>query len=385
MPPRSHSPRKISPSEIHFTLADKTTKIIVNKRTFARKTITRKAKAPRPTLAPQWNITTGTKITNYTPHTITVDTQLRQNTLIRKNDIAIATETKPRLIHMVACKTVGDYKRNQEKIRKFCLEEARNNAARKQQSNQGPSSQSTWTHDKVKKIAQSNQQQQQQTSKRKAAATTLPPRTPRTTKRRFSATKSPSQASFNTLAQQAALNYPTETSKAKRTTPKKVVHLFDNLVENTKTVVNNMERDFGATSPIKIAASSTANIFSDLNATSQQEPQHITSDDEQQSECPISIIPAPAKKASEVTEQVQSDPSSNTVEVEELVQTDPKICDNQNTSPVAVGSHPKVIFLESPNGGNKSQHQITNPQDDPSTNNTAQSVTNYEQDYSPAN
>ena len=29
MPPRSHSPRKISPSEIHFTLGDKTTKIIV--------------------------------------------------------------------------------------------------------------------------------------------------------------------------------------------------------------------------------------------------------------------------------------------------------------------------------------------------------------------
>ena len=148
-----------------------------------------------------------------------------------------------------------------------------------------------------------------------------------------------------------------------------------------------MERDSGATTPIKIAASSTANIFSDLNATSQQEPQNITSDDEQQSECPISIIPAPAKKAPEVAEQVQSDPSSNTMEVEELVQTDPKICDNQNTSPVlvAVGSHPKVIFLEFPNGDNKSQHQITDPQEDPFTNNTAQSVTNYEQDYSPAN
>ena len=30
---------------------------------------------------------------------------------------------------MVACKTVGEYKRNHEKIRNFCLEEARNNAA----------------------------------------------------------------------------------------------------------------------------------------------------------------------------------------------------------------------------------------------------------------
>ena len=26
---------------------------------------------------------------------------------------------------MVACKTVGEYKRNQEKIRKFCLDEAK--------------------------------------------------------------------------------------------------------------------------------------------------------------------------------------------------------------------------------------------------------------------
>ena len=62
------------------------------------------------------------------PHTITIDTLLRENTVIRKNDIAIASETKPiiepkpRLIHMVACKTVEEYKRNQEKIRKFCLE-----------------------------------------------------------------------------------------------------------------------------------------------------------------------------------------------------------------------------------------------------------------------
>ena len=48
-----------------------------------------------------------------------------------KNDIAIATETKPipepipRLIHMVACRTEKEYKKNQEKIRKFFLEDAR--------------------------------------------------------------------------------------------------------------------------------------------------------------------------------------------------------------------------------------------------------------------
>ena len=34
-------------------------------------------------------------------------------------------EAKPRLIHMVACKTIGEYRRNQEKIKKFCLEETK--------------------------------------------------------------------------------------------------------------------------------------------------------------------------------------------------------------------------------------------------------------------
>ena len=131
------SPSKISPSEIHFSIGDKTTKIIYNKKNVARKSIARKTKEPRNTLAPQWTIIPDGTITNYTPHTITIDTPLRKNTVIRKNDIAIATETKPipekpRLIHMVACKTVGEYKRNQENIRKFCLDEAKKQKAANQ-------------------------------------------------------------------------------------------------------------------------------------------------------------------------------------------------------------------------------------------------------------
>ena len=43
---------------------------------------------------------------------------------------------------MVACKTVGEYKRNQEKIRKFCLEEkaeqARQQEARVKQARSTP-------------------------------------------------------------------------------------------------------------------------------------------------------------------------------------------------------------------------------------------------------
>ena len=128
------SPSKISPSEIHFSIGDKTTKIIYNKRNVARKSIARKTKEPRNTLAPQWNIIQDGTIKNCTPHTLTIDTPLRKNTVIRKNDIAIATETKPlpetkpRLIHMVECKTIGEYRRNQEKIKKFFLEEAKQNA-----------------------------------------------------------------------------------------------------------------------------------------------------------------------------------------------------------------------------------------------------------------
>ena len=127
----SKSPSKISPSELHFSMGDKTTKIIYNKRNKARKSIARKTKEPINTLAPQWNIIQDGTITNYTPHTITIDTPLRKNTVIRKKNIAIAKETKPlpetkpRLIHMVACKTISEYRRNQEKIKKIWLEEAK--------------------------------------------------------------------------------------------------------------------------------------------------------------------------------------------------------------------------------------------------------------------
>ena len=91
----TRSQSKIAPSELHFSIGDKTTKIIYNKRNVARESIARKTKEPRNTLAPQWNIISDGKITNYIPDTITIDTPLRKTTVIRKNDIAIATETKP--------------------------------------------------------------------------------------------------------------------------------------------------------------------------------------------------------------------------------------------------------------------------------------------------
>ena len=88
-------------------------------------------------MEPLWNIIPDGTITDYTPTTISIDTRI-DNTRIRKNDLAIATETsqkpkpppqtqepKPRLMHLVACKTVREYNRKKEKFRKFCLEEKR--------------------------------------------------------------------------------------------------------------------------------------------------------------------------------------------------------------------------------------------------------------------
>ena len=124
LPPRKKdSPSKIYPPEIHFTIGDKA-KVIKSRKNVARKSLA-KTKEPRHTLAPQWNIIQDGTITGYTPHTITIDTPLRKNT-VRKSDLAIVTEQKPipemtkeqqklRLIHMLACNTVGEYKRNEEK------------------------------------------------------------------------------------------------------------------------------------------------------------------------------------------------------------------------------------------------------------------------------
>ena len=194
----------------------------------------RKAKEPRPTLASQWNIIPDGTISRYSPHTVTIDTPKWKNRVIRKNDIAIATEsiplpplerktpeTKPRVIHMVACKTVGDCKRNQEKFRIFCLEEAKavkkaqsssqgnspgkGHSKRIKQSSQPKKSaakpkakiETEWTKEKLVKLATRNQTRSQTKSKG-------PSRAQRgMLKKKFNAS-TPKQ-SFNYKVQQAAL------------------------------------------------------------------------------------------------------------------------------------------------------------------------------------
>ena len=135
----------IIPSKISFQLGDKTTTIDQTRKNLARKTIRRRVPEPRGTLKPLWSIIPDGTIMNHTPHTITIDSHNRKNTVIRNSDIAISKETakithktniiekpeepKLRLINFVACKTIGEYNRNKKKIEKFCLEEKRKRKA----------------------------------------------------------------------------------------------------------------------------------------------------------------------------------------------------------------------------------------------------------------
>ena len=140
---RKHtSPVKITPDKLMITFGDKTTTINNTRKQIARKTLARRAPEPRGTLKPLWNIIPDVTITNYSPTTITLDTHNRKDTVIRKKDEAIVNETKPRPIHFVACKTVREYKRNQEKIKEFLLTERRK--ARRNNKSTTPSQQSIW-------------------------------------------------------------------------------------------------------------------------------------------------------------------------------------------------------------------------------------------------
>ena len=77
-------PGKIIPDKLEITFGDKTSTVIFNRKNVARKSLARKAPEPRGTLKPQWNIFQDGTITNYSPHTITLDTTNRKNTVIKK-------------------------------------------------------------------------------------------------------------------------------------------------------------------------------------------------------------------------------------------------------------------------------------------------------------
>ena len=92
---RTRVPGKIIPDRLEVTFGVKTSTVVLNKKKVARKTTARKTQEPRGTLKPQWNIIPDGTMIDYSTHTITLDTNTRKNTVIRKNDLAIVTETKP--------------------------------------------------------------------------------------------------------------------------------------------------------------------------------------------------------------------------------------------------------------------------------------------------
>ena len=73
-------PGRFTPSKLQITFSDKTSTVIYNKKNIARKTIARKTKpATRGSLKPQWNVIPNGLITNYSPHTITHDTNIKKD------------------------------------------------------------------------------------------------------------------------------------------------------------------------------------------------------------------------------------------------------------------------------------------------------------------
>ena len=80
----TRTPGKIISSKLEITFGDKASTVIYGRKQIARKTIARKAPEPRGTLRPQWNKIENGTITNYSPNTITLDTNNRKKQSLGK-------------------------------------------------------------------------------------------------------------------------------------------------------------------------------------------------------------------------------------------------------------------------------------------------------------
>ena len=74
-------PGKIISDRLTITFGDSASTVVFNKKNVARKTIARKKPEPRGTLKPQWSIIPDGTITNFSPHTLTLDTNTRKTCL----------------------------------------------------------------------------------------------------------------------------------------------------------------------------------------------------------------------------------------------------------------------------------------------------------------
>ena len=107
-------------------------------------------------------------------------------------------------------------------------------------------------------------------------------------------------------------------------------------------------------------ASSNPSIFSEPTFTNIQEYQPISSDIEQQEECPISIIQAATKSTKKAVEQVQMDTTEYTATEKETIQVDQYTGDNLVVEDQL--RPPPVIFLDSPNGDTEGPSNNPSPQ-----------------------
>ena len=144
LPLRNRPSRNTTPLRTHFTLRDRTTKYILNKRNITCKSI-----APRTLPHTYTTMEHKSKWNNHKIHTSNkaIDTHLKKNTAIRKNNLAVVTESKHLIISTIPCKIANKYIHNQKIKGKLCLEEERN----KQTSNidHSPKTTSTckWSHE----------------------------------------------------------------------------------------------------------------------------------------------------------------------------------------------------------------------------------------------
>ena len=311
------TPGKIIPSKLEITFGDKTSTLIYGRKQVARKTKARKAPEPRGTLKPQWNIIENGTITNYSPHTITLDTNNRKNTVIRKNDLAIITQQIPlqetqnppqkRLIHMVACKSLREYNNNKEKIKQFCLEEKRLKKLKQQQLLQGSSNthQKTpdgelYSHEQIVSIAKKNQREQQQkrrnipkresnTKKQQQSKTQtsqqLPPN------RRTKHTMPPKVTTQKTTAKRRVKQNPSDTfiakSKAAALNQSRIhmekqqnrsfIKIDEQELQKSPTIEVVTISDSTENSPIKIYTSENKYDFMLTSPSSPEIPQNFTS------------------------------------------------------------------------------------------------------------
>ena len=245
---------KIIPDKLMLTFGDKTTTISNTRKQVARKTIARRTNEPRGTLNPLLNIIPDGTITNYTPTTITLDTHNRKNTVIRKNDLAIVNETKPRLIHFIACKNVREYKRNQEKIKEFLLTDKKTNKKTqpKEQQNEcfpGPSTQMDQPGPGRTQWTQPAKNPKQ--PKRKGTAPS---------KRTYKPNKDFDQRSKEAALAQTKLEKARQRQKDKVNSPR--IQLDTKKLHKDKSVeVINLSSDSSQGSPLQIFTSDNPNAF----------------------------------------------------------------------------------------------------------------------------